>query len=69
MATLADLEQQLAQKDATINSLKEKTKDFVSKLKIEHAEAINKEIALKQQNQVGLKLFFTNAPQCATCCS
>jgi hypothetical protein len=43
------LRAQLASKDELLNSIREKTKVFVSKLKEDHDNALNE---LRQQNQV-----------------
>ena len=48
MATVEDLQKQLTEKDELINSLKEKTKAFVAKLKDDHNNELN---SLRQTHQ------------------
>lgn len=53
MATVGDLLEQIAEKDAMINSIKDKTKAYIAKLKDEHQESLqHQELILKQQCQV-----------------
>ena len=52
MATVEELHKQLTEKDELINSLKEKTKAFVAKLKDDHT---NESSSLKQTHQEQLE--------------
>ena len=55
MSTIEELQQQLTEKDNSLNAIKEKTKVFITKMREDHSNEmtnLNNEItALKQQQQ------------------
>ena len=60
MATIEDLQRELSQKDAMIISMKDKTKEFVEKLKSDHLEELKAlELRIHENNKVSnvLKLW------------
>ena len=52
----------LAERDATIATIKEKTRAFVEKLKTDHAEALVQEQTSRQQFQVSKSFLFRVSP-------
>ena len=61
MADVAQLSEQLKQKDEIINMMKSKTKDFVQRLKEDHAAQLaGKDALLLEAQQVGLIVTYTS---------
>ena len=50
--SIESLQKLLAERDATIATIKEKTRTFVEKMKTDHAEALVQEQTSRQQVQV-----------------